>query len=422
LRLLFLNHNVVGTGTYLRALRLGDALASRGHEVTVVTTSRNNRFGLVARQEGAVRVVEAPDLWWGPARTGWDPWNTLSRLLHLRGTPMDVIHAFDGRPVVSVPAWLLSRRYGTALVMDWADWWGRGGQIQQRSGWPVRTFFGPIETWFEEAFRPIAIGHTVISRPLRDRAVNLGLDPERVVVVPNGCSPDVIPMLDRAASRAELGLAADAPLAVHLGRLTPVDMGFLMDAVRVLRSRQPDARLVLVGVPGAPVPSDLLAAGAVSVTGFVESEDKDRWLAAADICVIGLPDTVGNRARWPSKINDYLSAGRATVITDVGDAATLVRAHDLGRVTAADPAAFGEGMHAVLAARAEMAAIGARARHIAEHELAWSSLATGVERVYEAALAAPLQPAGPASPHSATGGIAAADAARAGDTRRLTVE
>jgi glycosyltransferase involved in cell wall biosynthesis len=386
-RLLYLNHNVVGTGTYLRALHLGRAMVRRGHEVTLVTTSLRNRFHFDAREEDGVRVIEAPDLWWGPARTGWDPWNTLRRLAHLRKSDADLIHAFDGRPVVSIPGWLLSRRMVAPLIMDWADWWGRGGHIQERSGWPVRTFFGPIETWFEEGFRPLAAGHTLISTSLRDRAVGLRLDAEMMQVIPNGCPSDVVKPVDRAAARRTLGLDPGESLAVHLGRMTPVDMRFLADALRTLRKTVPAARLVLVGHPAAAVPEDLVATGAMTVTGYIDGGEKDCWLGAADLCVVAVPDTVGNRGRWPSKINDYFSAGRATVITDVGDAAALVRERGLGAVTDADPAAYAEGMHRLLQAPEESVAAGERARRVAETDLAWPTLAGQVEPLYLLALA-----------------------------------
>ncbi len=73
MRLLFLNHNVRGRGTYVRAFQLGRELVRAGHEVTLVTTSERARWAVREEASDGVRVVEMPDLWWGPARTGWDP-------------------------------------------------------------------------------------------------------------------------------------------------------------------------------------------------------------------------------------------------------------------------------------------------------------------------------------------------------------
>lgn len=389
MRLLYLNHNVAGRGTYQRAFHFARAMVGRGHEVTLVTTSPGNRLAVDEEVRDGVRVVEAPDLWWGPARTGWDPWNTLRRMIRLRGEEPDLVHAFDGRPVVSLPGLWLSRRRRVPLVMDWADWWGRGGLIQERSGWPVRTFFGPVETWFEEAFRPRAAGHTVISRALESRCAALGLDGRPMLRVANGCDPVGVVPLPREACREALGLSADAPLLVHLGNLSRGDMAFLARALDAALALEPRTRIALVGSPGAPVPAEALRTGAVLTPGFVDAAAMNRWLGAADACLVVLPDTPGHRGRWPGKVNDYFSAGRATVIPDVGDAAVLVRERRLGWVTPADPEAFGAALAEALARPAEAIAAGARARELSEMELAWPFLAEGMERFYESVLHAP---------------------------------
>lgn len=382
MKMLYLNHNVIGSGTWQRASNFARALARRGHAITVVTTHPTARGGFTERELDGVRVLEAPDLWWGPARTGWDPWNTLRRVLRLRNERFDLVHAFDGRPAVSIPAMLISRRAGVPLFMDWADWWGRGGRIQERSGWPVRTFFSPIETWFEESFRTRAVATTVISAALRERSVGLGVDPGRILEIPNGCDPEGVRKLPREEARAALGLPADVPLVAHLGTLTPPEMDFLAMALRKVAERVAGFRVVLIGRPGARPPADLVASGSIRVTGFVNDLAMNQWLAAADACLVVLPDTISSRARWPGKVNDYFSAARATVITDVGAAARLVRDQRLGWVTAPTPESFANGICAALARPFEAAAAGARARHLAEHELAWRFLAERLEHFY----------------------------------------
>ena len=152
MRILYLNHNIAWTGTFFRAFHPGRHLVARGHDVTLVTTHASHRLGFATAVNDGLKIVYAPDLLWGPARQGWDFYNALRRLGHLGADRWDLIHAFDARPVVSIPALRLSRGGRATLVMDWADWWGRGGTIEERSGWPVRTLFGPMETWFEEAF------------------------------------------------------------------------------------------------------------------------------------------------------------------------------------------------------------------------------------------------------------------------------
>ena len=171
MRALFLNHNVIGTGTYQRASSFAREVARRGHDVTLVTTSRTRRLRAQERRTGSLQVIEAPDLLTGAGRTGWDVWNTLWRARRLVPEHFDLVHAFDCRPAVLMPALLQRRRTGAALFFDWADWWGRGGTINERSGPVVRTLVGPLETWLEESFRADATANTTISEALRQRCL-----------------------------------------------------------------------------------------------------------------------------------------------------------------------------------------------------------------------------------------------------------
>jgi glycosyltransferase involved in cell wall biosynthesis len=232
----------------------------------------------------------------------------------------------------------------------------------------------------------------VISSALAGRAAGLGADPLRVLVLPNGCAPEAVHCWERAAARAALGVAAADPLVVHLGTTTALDMALLADAIRLLRERLPAARLVMVGRPAVLPPRDLVDAGTATVTGRVPDDVKDRWLGAADVCVIAMADTIGNRGRWPSRINDYLSAGRATVMTDVGDAAELVRREGVGVVAAPNAPALAAALERALHDRASADEAGARGRQLALGALGWPALAATVEGLYLAALAG--RPAG----------------------------
>jgi glycosyltransferase involved in cell wall biosynthesis len=385
MRFLFLNHNVRGSGTYLRAFALARELVERGQEVTLVTTSAAARLSLQARETDGVEVVEAPDLFWGRARTGWDPWNTMRRQRALRGRSFDVIHAFDSRPAVIHPALAVQRWSGAPLFMDWADWWGRGGWINDRSGWAVRTLFGAVETWYEEHFRTSAAGTTTISAALAQRAVRLGVPQETVLCLPNGCDPVRVRPRECARARARLGITKKQSILLHVGVLTIGDYALLRTAFELVRRRAPQARLILAGRTAIVVGSG----PGVTVTGAVSEAVLHDWLAAADACVVPCRDTIGNAGRWPSKVNDYLAAGRAVVMPRVGDVGALIERTGAGWATAATPESFAAGMLAAISDPAACAAAGARARAVAEQELAWSQLGERLLRFYEMPSASP---------------------------------
>ena len=386
MRLLFLNHNVAWSGTFFRAFPLGRELAARGHEITVVTTSPTARVARRRWIRDGVDVIETPDLFWGRGRTGWDPWNTLHRSLGLRHRDFDAIHAFDCRPAVILPALFLAARGDLPLFLDWADWWGRGGAIAERPGYLLNRLIGGVETWFEEVFRRHALGTTVISRALEGRAVQLGVPADSILRFPNGCAHESIRPQDRQHARTALGVDAEADLVVHVGLIYPRDIELLFGAMQRVRLECPRARLVLLGNPRTPIPRERLPAGTLMTPGFVDVHVLQRWLGASDCCVLPLSDTICNRGRWPGKLSDYLSAGRAVVMPKVGDAAEWIATHRAGWTSEPASASLAEALLTALESRDGSEEAGERARRLAEGPLAWSAVASEVDAFYTRSL------------------------------------
>ena len=377
MKLVFLNHNVIDTGTFFRAFHVARHLVQRGHEVTVITTSRTARAGVQRHTRAGVAITEMPDLMRGAARSGIDPWNTLQRMRAVAPERCDLLYAFDSRPAVILPALHMKRRRRLPMVMDWADWWGRGGTIQDRSSALVKATVGRVETWFEEHFRTDADATTVISTALQQRAIGLGVPADSILHFPMGCDiPTGLPT--RAQARERLGVGSDKRIVLHLGVAVQKDATLLFDAFRIAHQQDARIQLVLVGNFRTPTPADL----SVSVvrTGVVSNDTLRDWLAAADACVIPLRDTIANRGRWPSKINDYLASGRRILVTGVGDAAPYVASHGAGQVTAPSPAGLADGMLTLLAQSSGAAAAGeAAALDLARGELSWRTIMDRVE-------------------------------------------
>ncbi|KAB8145762.1 glycosyltransferase family 4 protein [Chloroflexia bacterium SDU3-3] len=399
LRILMIVFNPVGKGTYWRAFHFARHLARRGHRVTLLAMARTRRLGWASRQEEGVTIVESPDMLWGMLRSGWDVWDALWRCAWCSRQDFDLVHAFECRPTVLLPALLMQKIRRVPLVLDWGDWFGRGGSVEERQQPLVRALLRPIETFFEERFRTQADASAVICTTLRQKAEALGVPPERIARIRDGADTEGLRPLDRDASRAALGLPAHAPLLGFVGAIFWRDAQLMAQAFDRIHAARPDARLLLIGYVNMPIEQLVAAPQAVIRSGDLRYEALASHLAACDLCWLPLCDSGANRGRWPLKLFDYMAAGRPTVATAVGDVPEVMQAHDIGALAAPTPQALAEAALALLADPARRARQGQQARRAAEGAYTWQQRTDELEQIYAQAIAHHEQAREGARPH-----------------------
>jgi len=396
MRVLMLAFNQVGRGSYWRALHLGRHLVRRGHEVTLMATAQAARFRLCEREVDGVRLVETPDLLPGALRSGWDLWNAARRIGWLRGRTFDLVHAFEMRPVVLLPA-LVAQRRGALWVADWCDWFGRGGSVEERPNPFLRWVLRPVETFFEERFRTRADAATVINSTLRQKALDLGVPTDRVLVFPNGADLEGIRPQDQGEVRQRLGMPLDVKLVAHTGALFQRDAALMAAAFNRIHAAEPRARLLLIGYCNQPVETMVRIPEAVWRTGPVNSQQLADYLSASDVGWLPLTDCGANRGRFPMKLNDFMAAGLPVVASDVGGVGALLREVAIGRLALAQSESMADAVLALLADATERERLGHRGRQVAEARFAWPLIGERVERFYEEAMAAAGRAKRPAS-------------------------
>lgn len=374
-----LTHNVAftGGGTFFRALRLAQHLIAYDHEITLVASAAAAHWRVSEHQAGGVTLVEAPGLLPSRWRYGYDFYEVVRRLLWTLGRRVDIVHAFDSRPVVIYPA-LALQHSGARLVMDWCDWFGRGGAVEERSQPCVRALLRYLETYYEEAFRCRADAATVISSALHARAEALGVRPNSILRLPNGADPQAVQPLDRDRARLVLGLPQQAPLIGHLGSMFPADRDLMAATFELVRKHYPLAGCVLIG----NLKNDLPQINGVFRTGFVLPEKLNLYLAACDVLCLPLSDTLANRGRFPSKLADYFAAGRPVVASAVGDVAKLLEQTQAGLATPPSAQALAAGIVMLLEDASLRTQLGQNGRRAAEIEYNWRTLASRVDNLY----------------------------------------
>ncbi len=377
--------------TELRSAAWARELARRGHQVTLLCTHPTRRLRASETVWEGVRVVEQPDLLIGSMRSGWDPWSTLRRAIFLRGRRYDLVHAFETRPATIHPVRTLLRRAPAPLVMDWNDWWGRGGLISERRPRWYQILFGALETWYEEHFRTLADHTTVISSALARRAESLGVDPKTITVIPGGVNPAAFAQVPPLAERHRFGLPADRFVLMFAAADAAMDLDLVIGAVALAARRVPNLLLVLTG--RRPPQFEALVRGAdigdrVVHLGFLPYGELPRALSCADVFLLPLRDTVANRGRWPHKIGEYMACGRATVANPVGDLGELLDTERVGLAADPTPEAMAEAIVRLHGAPELRETMGRTARRVAETRFAWPVIVDRVEQAYEQAIAA----------------------------------
>lgn len=385
MRIALLVFNLPERGTYFRAYQLGRELARRGHHCTLVYTApvARRRFAVRYEQAGRLALVAAPDALQGSLRSGWDPWGAMARALWLRGAHFDLVHAFECRPTVLAPA-LFARAAGCPLVLDWCDWFGRGGSVEERASPVQRVVLRPVETFFEERFRTLAHATTVINTVLARRAEALGVPPDTITLLPNGCAPPpTAELVPRTVARAALGLPADAPLLGYAGAIFPRDARLLAAAFERVQAARPDARLLVLGYTNIAIEQLVARPATVLRTGPLDAAKLRQGLLACDIGWAPLCDTGANRGRWPLKLSSYMELGLPIVTSAVGDLGAFFARYPAGLAAPPTPEGLAAATVALLDDPVRRAALGATGRRLAEGELSWARISDSVEALYK---------------------------------------
>ena len=175
--------------------------------------------------------------------------------------------------------------------------------------------------------------------------------------------------------RERFGLSPATPVVLYTGTFEAYQgLDLLFAAMAALKERRPDARLLLAG--GKPdqvrrAQEQARAAGIAGITLFAGEQpaaDIPAYLGAADVLVS--PRSRGTNT--PLKIYQYLRSGRPIVATRLLTH-TQVLSDDTAILTGASPDEFAAGILLALDDPGNAAAIGRRARELAETKYSYQA-------------------------------------------------
>lgn len=375
---------VGGLGRHVYSL--ATMLARAGHDITVVT--RHAPGAPVEEQLDGVRVLRAPEdpplfplstptlLAWTMA---FNHGLTRAGLRATRTAEFDVIHAHDW--LVAQAAITLKEQLGLPLVATI-----HSTEIGRHMGWlpgEMSKRIHSVERWLgHEASRVVLCSDYM----RREVGHLLGIDKDRIDVVPNGVDPHLWHAEPAAAQAARRRYCSTGPLIGYAGRLVyEKGVQTMLHALPELRRRHPGLRLVVAG--DGPHRDHLVdLAGrldlqpAVTFAGFL-GDSLPAMMAATDVMVV------------PSIYEPFgmIALEAAATGTPIAAAATggLVEIVETGLTGVTfppdSPGALADAVSLLIGEPDKARLMAANAKRAVATQYSWATVVRGVHEIYRTA-------------------------------------
>lgn len=370
--------------SYLPAIRYGGtivsvhglcrALARRGHNVHVYTTSVNGP-GDSPVPHGEAVDVDGVKVWYFQSQTARRVYYAppLSAMLRAHVGDFAVVHT---HAIYLWPLWAAARRAYDAGVPYVVSPRGMLEKelVERKSLLWKAALIGFIE---KQTLERAAAIH-VTSRREADAATAFGFALPPMYEIPNGVDFD---RADGVVSEAIEATIAAGPYALFLGRIN-----WKKGLDRLIRAlaHAPGVRLVLAGndEEGYRAALDRLAAEVgvaerITYTGPVDGADKARLLKSARLLVLAsYSENFGN------VVLEAMAASTPVIVTPEVGVADLVRESGTGLVVDGEPSQLGDALQRLWDDGERRAAMGGRGPAWALEHCSWDAVAARMEQLY----------------------------------------
>lgn len=218
----------------------------------------------------------------------------------------------------------------------------------------------------------------VVSETLRKHVLDLGIEPGRIHVVPNGVDAQrFAPAARDELLRDKLGLRGAKAIG-FVGGLRPWHgVEILPELLQSLLAKHPETKLIFVGT--GPLERDLKSKVAekklsdrVAFLGAVAHDDVAPIIRQFDIALAPYPEHAHSFYFSPLKLFEYLACGVATVAADVGQIGEIVKNGETGRLyPAGEFNALVEACDSLLSDPSLRAKLGAAGAKLVQQNFTW---------------------------------------------------
>jgi len=316
-------------------------MRAQGHEVTVLSPFRDPDAGRIGGDIAGGRLPRAILAVRGYARM------LIDGLRLARNGDVRIVSQYHVFHPATFTAFLVARLRGSSLIARAHD--PLPGSY--RSAAQGRLFRGVFSLYRRVLAHPRT--WTLVPSPeLRELATReLGLQPPRVLTIPNNVTPRRLPDFDLARRRRALGLE-EARVVLQFGSFTPAGTRTFVDALRILG--RPEVKGLILADPwrGSSFRREAERAGIPDRLVVLPTQpyaDIPTFLALASVCVGILSADPTARGALPRSTMEAMAAGKPVVLCRGVASASLV---DDGRnailIPPEDPKALAHAIARVL--------------------------------------------------------------------------
>jgi glycosyltransferase involved in cell wall biosynthesis len=197
------------------------------------------------------------------------------------------------------------------------------------------------------------------------------------------------PLLDDFNSRER----TDGTAAIHVGEQTKIrGCSVLVEAARLMATRVPEAKLLLVGRFDDQEYRDEIdqlifdhgLERSVVLTGEVPYGEIPRWLSQADIGLIALQEAENFKTAIPTKLFEYMASGIPVVSSDLPPTRQFTDGLNCSiLVEPADPREYAEAIEYLLTHPIEAQCMGKNGRRAVERKYNWGTEAEKLVGLYQ---------------------------------------
>lgn len=370
-------------GTCRAAWELARALGRKGQEVVVYTT---DALDSQLRARPAYEVVDGVEIHRVRNLSNHLAWGRIflplgfGRRLEVALRGADVAHLHEFRSYQNAVALPLMEKMSVPFVLT-----AQGGLPRIIGRFALKAVYDRL------------VGQRILRNAARLHALNelehkqfieLGVEPERIAVLPNGVDLDEyreLPPVDGFRKRFDIPL--EAPIVLFLARVNKIKgVGFLVTSFNELRRELPETMLVIVGPDDGYLTEvkrqvhNLGIESRVRFTGYLDGDDKLEAYQAASVYV--LPSAY---EMFAITLLESMACGTPIIATDRVGLADFVRQNDLGSiVTYGDIEGLKDEILRILRRPQDVERRAVYGRQYVLDNFGWESIADKWLEVYEA--------------------------------------